>query len=85
MYMLLTIDVVSDTSFVYNQYIDMDAQTYDAYVEEVLSRSDVDRAGRRPRRSRQDITASVGLICPTGAFFVRKESFYAYTHFHRAR
>ena len=31
------IDVVNDTSFVYNQYIDMDAQTYDAYVEEVLS------------------------------------------------
>ena len=26
-----------------------------------------------------------GTHMPTGAFFVRKESFYAYTHFHRAR
>ena len=26
------IDVVNDTSFVYNQYVDMDENTYNAYV-----------------------------------------------------
>lgn len=51
------IDVVNDTSFVYNQYIDMDAQTYDAYVEEVLSRSDVD-SGIRPAYGEQLLTLS---------------------------
>ena len=51
------IDVVNDTSFVYNQYIDMDAQTYDAYVEEVLSRSDVD-SGIRPTYGEQLLTLS---------------------------
>ena len=53
--------VVYDTSFVYNQYIDMDAQTYDAYVEEVLSRSVADiknvrmnlRSAARPNRGQQ--------------------------------
>ena len=51
------IDVINDTSFVYNQYIDMDAQPYDAYVEEVLSRSDVD-SGIRPAYGAQLLTLS---------------------------
>ena len=42
-----SIDVAADTSFVYNQYVDMDEETYDTYVEEVISRSDVD-TGIRP-------------------------------------
>ncbi|WP_455502199.1 sortase domain-containing protein [Gemmiger sp.] len=51
------IDVVNDTSFVYNQYIDMDEDTYNAYVEEVLARSDVD-SGIRPAYGEQLLTLS---------------------------
>ena len=36
------IDVAADTSFVYNQYIDLDEEAYNAYVDEVIRRSDVD-------------------------------------------
>ena len=51
------IDVVNDTSFVYNQYIDMDEDTYNAYVEEVISRSDVN-SGIRPVYGEQLLTLS---------------------------
>ena len=51
------IDVVNDTSFVYNQYVDMDENTYNAYVDEVLSRSDVD-SGIRPSYGEQLLTLS---------------------------
>ena len=51
------IDVVNDTSFVYNQYVDMDEDTYNAYVDEVLSRSDVD-TGIRPTYGEQLLTLS---------------------------
>ncbi len=51
------IDVASDTSFVYNQYIDLDAESYDAYVDEVIRRSDVD-SGIRPGFGEQLLTLS---------------------------
>ena len=51
------IDVVNDTSFVYNQYIDMDDDTYNAYVNEVIARSDVD-SGIRPSYGEQLLTLS---------------------------
>lgn len=51
------IDVVNDTSFVYNQYIDMDEESYNAYVEEVCRRSDVD-TGIRPAYGEQLLTLS---------------------------
>lgn len=51
------IDVVADTSFVYNQYVDMDEETYNEYVEEVISRSDVD-TGIRPAYGEQLLTLS---------------------------
>ena len=51
------IDVVNDTSFVYNQYVDLDEDTYNAYVDEVLSRSDVD-SGIRPSYGEQLLTLS---------------------------
>ena len=51
------IDVVNDTSFVYNQYVDMDEASYDAYVDEVLSRSEVD-TGIRPAYGEQLLTLS---------------------------
>ncbi len=52
-----SIDVAADTSFVYNQYVDMDEETYDTYVEEVISRSDVD-TGIRPVYGEQLLTLS---------------------------
>lgn len=52
-----SIDVAADTSFVYNQYVDMDEETYNAYVEEVISRSDVD-TGIRPVYGEQLLTLS---------------------------
>ena len=51
------IDVVQDTSFVYNQYVDMDEDTYNAYVDEVLRRSDVD-SGICPTYGEQLLTLS---------------------------
>lgn len=52
-----SIDVAADTSFVYNQYVDMDEETYDTYVEEAVSRSDVD-TGIRPVYGEQLLTLS---------------------------
>ena len=52
-----TIDVVNDTSFIYNQYIDMDEDTYNRYVDQVISRSDVD-SGIRPAYGEQLLTLS---------------------------
>lgn len=52
-----SIDVAADTSFVYNQYVDMDEETYDTYVEEVISRSDVD-TGIHPVYGEQLLTLS---------------------------
>lgn len=52
-----SIDVVQDTSFVYNQYVDMDEETYNAYVDEVIRRSDVD-SGIRPVYDEQLLTLS---------------------------
>lgn len=51
------IDVVNDTSFVYNQYVDMDETAYNEYVEEVISRSDVDTE-IRPSYGEQLLTLS---------------------------
>lgn len=51
------IDVVNDTSFVYNQYIDMDEDTYNAYVDEVITRSAVN-TGIRPSYGEQLLTLS---------------------------
>ena len=51
------IDVVQDTSFVYNQYVDMDEDTYNDYVAEVIRRSDVD-SGIRPEYGEQLLTLS---------------------------
>lgn len=51
------IDVVDDTSFVYNQYVDMDEDTYNAYVDEVITRSAVD-SGIRPAYGEQLLTLS---------------------------
>lgn len=52
-----SIDVVADTSFVYNQYVDMDEATYNEYVDEVIARSDVD-TGIRPTYGEQLLTLS---------------------------
>lgn len=52
-----SIDVAQDTSFVYNQYVDMDEETYNTYVDEVISRSDVD-SGIRPEYGQQLLTLS---------------------------
>lgn len=52
-----SIDVVQDTSFVYNQYVEMDEETYNTYVDEVISRSDVD-SGIRPEYGEQLLTLS---------------------------
>ena len=51
------IDVVQDTSFVYNQYVDMDEDAYNAYVDEVIRRSDVN-SGIRPAYGEQLLTLS---------------------------
>ncbi|EFB76417.1 sortase, SrtB family [Subdoligranulum variabile DSM 15176] len=51
------IDVVNDTSFAYNQYVDLDEAQYNEYVEEVISRSDVD-TGIRPSYGEQLLTLS---------------------------
>lgn len=51
------IDVVQDTSFVYNQYVDMDEDTYNTFVDEVLARSDVE-TGIRPTYGEQLLTLS---------------------------
>ena len=52
-----TIDVVNDTSFIYNQYIDMDEDVYNRNVDQVISRSDVD-SGIRPAYGEQLLTLS---------------------------
>ena len=52
-----SIDVAADTSFVYNQYIDLDEEGYNAYVDEVIRRSDVD-SGIRPVYGEQLLTLS---------------------------
>ena len=52
-----TIDVVNDTSFIYNQFIDMDEDAYNRYVDQVISRSDVD-SGIRPAYGEQLLTLS---------------------------
>lgn len=52
-----SIDVAADTSFVYNQYVDLDEESYNAYVDEVISRSDVD-TGIRPAYGEQLLTLS---------------------------
>lgn len=52
-----SIDVAQDTSFVYNRYVDMDEETYNTYVDEVISRSDVD-SGIRPEYGEQLLTLS---------------------------
>ena len=52
-----SIDVAADTSFVYNQYVDLDEESYNAYVGEVISRSDVD-TGIRPAYGEQLLTLS---------------------------
>ena len=52
-----TIDVVNDTSFIYNQYIDMDEDAYNRYVDQVISRSDVN-SGIRPAYGEQLLTLS---------------------------
>ena len=57
MFAAFSIDVVNDTSFVYNQYVDMDEASYNEYVEEVISRSDVD-TGIRPSYGEQLLTLS---------------------------
>ena len=51
------IDVVQDTSFVYNEYVDLDEATYNEYVDEVIARSDVD-TGIRPSYGEQLLTLS---------------------------
>ena len=51
------IDVTADTSFPYNQYIDMDEATYNDYLDEVIRRSDVD-TGIRPSYGEQLLTLS---------------------------
>ena len=51
------IDVVQDTSFPYNQYVDMDEDTYTQFVDEVIRRSDVD-SGIRPAYGEQLLTLS---------------------------
>ncbi|MBS4945285.1 MAG: hypothetical protein KHZ64_08950, partial [Neisseria mucosa] len=45
------------TSFIYNQYIDMDEDAYNRYVDQVISRSDVD-SGIRPAYGEQLLTLS---------------------------
>ena len=57
MFGAFTIDVVNDTSFIYNQYIDMDEDAYNRYVDQVISRSDVD-SGIRPAYGEQLLTLS---------------------------
>lgn len=51
------IDVVQDQSFVYNTYVDLDEERYNAYVDEVLSRSVID-TGIRPQYGEQLLTLS---------------------------
>ena len=51
------IDVVSDTSFAYNTYIDMDEATFDEFVGEVKRRSDVD-SGITPEYGDELLTLS---------------------------
>ena len=51
------IEVVQDTSFVYNQYVDTDEDAYNAYVDEVIRRSDVN-SGIRPDYGEQLLTLS---------------------------
>ena len=46
-----------DTSFVYNEYVDLDEATYNEYVDEVIARSDVD-TGIRPSYGEQLLTLS---------------------------
>lgn len=51
------IDVVADPTFVYNQYVDLDEEQYNAYLDEVIARSDVD-SGIRPTYGQQLLTLS---------------------------
>ena len=48
---------MQDTSFVYNQYVDTDEDAYNAYVDEVIRRSDVN-SGIRPVYGEQLLTLS---------------------------
>ena len=48
---------MQDTSFVYNQYVDTDEDAYNAYVDEVIRRSDVN-SGIRPIYGEQLLTLS---------------------------
>jgi len=51
------IDVVADTSFRYNDYIDLNEQTYNEFVDEALERSAV-KTGIRPSYGEQLLTLS---------------------------
>lgn len=51
------IDVVEDQSFLYNEYVDLDEASYNAYLDEVIARSDVD-SGIRPQYGQQLLTLS---------------------------
>lgn len=51
------IDVIKDPGFVYNEYINMDEEKYNAYLDEVLRRSDV-QTGIRPQYGEQLLTLS---------------------------
>lgn len=51
------IDVVQDTSFLYNEYLNMSEAAYDSYVQEVISRSDVN-TGIVPSYGEQLLTLS---------------------------
>lgn len=51
------IDVVDDPDFVYNEYYDMDEQTFDWFVNEVISRSPV-KSGIRPAWGDELLTLS---------------------------
>lgn len=51
------IDIANDDSFLYNQYTDMDEDTYADYVNKALERSSVD-TGLRPAYGQQLLTLS---------------------------
>lgn len=51
------IDVVEDTSFIYNTYIDMDQAAFDEFVSQAKSRSDVD-SGITPQYGDELLTLS---------------------------
>ncbi len=51
------IDVVEDTSFVYNTYINMNPDTYDSFVEQAIARSDI-KTGITPAYGEELLTLS---------------------------